>query len=376
MSEIDLGDGVALLTKVDPELKKLPIHTSDRITYKNCRRRWYFSSKLRMNLAPISYQSPLDLGTGVHRGLELYYEPSTWSWHKNPEQRQVLLLTCISGFKESMRASKSRYEANKGPMDEEVAASFEADLKLGEAMLWNYFEWAPAVDNFVPVRVEQGFEVPIKGLSSSIVPVGYVAVYRGRLDLLVQDQYGKYWIIDHKTTARWANTDFLDLDEQCGSYAWALQEILGIKIEGVIYNELYKLAPAPPQRLKGMRKGCIFSVSKTAGHTYELYMQTLKEEFGDKIPSAYDEHLQYLATQPSEVFRRTVVYRSEKQLSNLGKQIALEAAEMLDPNTSIYPNPSRYGCSFCAFRTPCLAMNDDSDIEWILKENYKQSTHH
>lgn len=371
----DTDEQVTIYQELDPELKKLPIHTSDRIAYKNCRRRWNFSSKLRMNLAPINYVSPLDLGTGVHRGLELYYNPETWYWHKNTEQRSILLLTCISGFKESMRMAKSRYEAAKGPMNEEMATIYQADLELGEGMLWNYFSWAPSKDNFKPIYVEQGFEVPIQGLAANLVPVGFIAVYRGRLDLLLQDEYGKYWILDHKTTARWANTDFLELDEQCGSYCWALQNILGIRIEGVIYNELYKQVPSAPKKLSRMYKGRWFSTSKSEGHSYDLYYKTLIKEYG-KIPDNYVEYLEYLKDQPTDFFRRTVIYRSETELENLGNQISLEAAEMLDPHTSIYPNPSRYGCSFCAFRTPCLALNDGTDVEFILKENYTQSTHY
>lgn len=355
---------------------KLPIHTSDRIAFKNCRRRWNFSSKLRMNLTPIAMQAPLDLGTAVHAGLETYYTPETWAWAQvGDPRRQVLMMTCISAFKESMRASKSRYIAAKGEPSEEMEVEYQGLLKLGEGMLWNYFSWAPSADNFTPIKVEQSFEVPIAGISSSFVPVGTVAVYRGRLDLLVQDEYGKYWILDHKTTARWSTTEFLELDEQCGSYAWALQQLLGIKIEGIIYNELYKAVPAPPEKLKTKRLGRSFSVSKSAPTTYELYYEALITEYGS-VPAEYEEHLDWLKVQPNQFFRRTAIYRSQTELENLGRQIALEAGEMLNPDLPIYPNPSRYGCSFCAFRTPCLAMNDGSDVDWILKENYTQSTHH
>lgn len=366
---------VVELSNVPVEVRKLPVHTSDRIAYKRCRRSWNYSSKLRMNLAPLAIQAPLDLGTGVHKGLETYYDPKTWSWTKKDDpRREVLLHSCISAFKDSMRAAKSRYNAVKD-FTEEQDQEFVELVALGIGMLWNYFDYALTVDKFTPIHVEVGFEVPIPNLPSSIVPVGTEAVYRGRIDLLVRDQWGEYWIVDHKTTARWTSTDFLELDEQCGSYAWALQEILGIRIAGVIYNELYKAVPAPPEKLSRQYKGRWFSTNKTAPTTYGLYYKTLIDEYG-AIPAIYEEHLEYLQSVPVDFFRRTAIHRSPKELSNLGKQIALEAAEMLDPNISIYPNPSRYGCSFCAFRTPCIAQNDGSDVEYILKDNYTQSTHH
>src|SRR6185295_4298377 len=57
----------------------IPIHTSDRETFKNCRRRWDWSSPARRNLVRKVRVSgvimPLWFGTGIHVGLQRYYNP-------------------------------------------------------------------------------------------------------------------------------------------------------------------------------------------------------------------------------------------------------------------------------------------------------------
>ncbi len=47
---------------------------------------------------------------------------------------------------------------------------------------------------------------------------------------------------------------------------------------------------------------------------------------------------------------------------------------MLDPNLRIYPNPNRFTCMQCAFRSPCIAKNDGSDYEFLLNADFRQRT--
>src|SRR5438477_5905716 len=58
----------------------VPVHQSDRGTFRRCRRRWNWSSPMRNNLrtrADISGVSmPLWFGSGIHYALEQYYHPA------------------------------------------------------------------------------------------------------------------------------------------------------------------------------------------------------------------------------------------------------------------------------------------------------------
>jgi hypothetical protein len=330
----------------------IPIHTSDRITFKQCRRKWDLSSRIRQNLKPKQPAKALEFGTAIHAALEVYYEPQLWR-----ADREVVQQCTLARFIEVTKEHK----AARGELSEEDRIDFEDRMDLGLGMLRHYFQWAPAHDKFIPVLVEAKFEVPI---------TGHDAMYRGRMDLLIEDFDDRYWIVDHKTTARMEDElPFLELDEQCGSYAWAMQEQLGIKVAGVIYNELFKGYPQPPAMNNSQRQGRWFSVNRQQNTSYEMVMQTLTE--ANEPIQLYTDYLNFLQADGKTYFKRTQVHRSQEELENLGKQISMETSDMLDPQIRIYPNPNKFSCRFCDYRLPCMAINDGSDVEWILKENYQ-----
>lgn len=336
-------------------MSTIPIHTSDRITFKQCRRKWDLSSRIRQNLKPKAPAKALEFGTAIHAALEVYYQPEMWD-----ADREMVHYMAINEFR---HVTKTQME---GRDSEEDLIDKKERLELGIGMLENYFAWAPSRDKFRPVMVEVKFEVPIPGFKS----LDPLPMYRGRLDLLVEDEDGRYWIIDHKTTARMDDNElFLELDEQCGSYAWAIQEMLGVKVAGVIYNELYKGVPEAPAMNASQRQGRWYSVNRQQNTSYEMCLNTLTE--ANEPLHLYEDYLNFLKAEGRQYFRRTQVHRSQEELENLGKQITDETLDMLDPNLRIYPNPNKFSCKWCDYRLPCMAMNDGSDIEWILKENYR-----
>lgn len=336
------------------------IRTSDRRTYKKCRLQWDWTSKIRRDLEPNRIDKNLTFGTAIHAGLEQYYDPR--SWH----DRQVAIGAAHVAFDQSL----PRPEAEA---DDEQRDAYKEALKLGHGMLDGYFAWATEYDRFTPLAVELEFEVPIPAPHGTSLPApfgsngehlfyrGEHVMYQGRIDLLVQDEWGAYWICDHKTAGKLEDTDFLARDEQCGSYAWAIQEMLGFKINGVLYNELWKQLPHPPKQLKSGK----FSVDKSQNTTLKIFQETVAQHGQDVVE--YADFVEWLTANEKPYFRRTQVHRSQRELQLLGEQIALEAVDMLN-GPSIYPNPDRFTCGRCAFQAPCLARMDGSDSEWLLKE--------
>src|SRR3982751_2415039 len=57
----------------------IPIHTSDRGTFKHCRRQWWLSSPSMRNLIPTAkvhgIREYLWFGTGIHYALQQFYNP-------------------------------------------------------------------------------------------------------------------------------------------------------------------------------------------------------------------------------------------------------------------------------------------------------------
>jgi RecB family exonuclease len=305
-------------------------------------------------LSPKAPAQALEFGTAIHAALEVYYEPNAWT-----ADREMVKLASIAEFE---FINKKQLKARDENPANEILDDYKGRLELGIGMLEHYFQWAERVDDFTPIAVEQKFEVPISGRTD--------AVYRGKIDMLAQDSNGGYWIWDHKTTARMEDREpYLEIDEQCGSYAWALQVQLGIKVLGVVYNELFKGFPQPPAMNSSARQGRWFSVNRQQDTSYEVYLRTITE--ANEPLHLYEDFLNYLKAGGKQYFRRTQVHRSQVELLNLGNQIALETEDMLDPNLKLYPNPNKFRCKWCDFRAPCLATNDGSDVEWILQQNYK-----
>lgn len=352
------------------------IRTSDRIDFKKCRRKWDLGSIIREGWVPDRTAKPLEFGTDIHTAMDVYYEPSTWELVRNRKTRETIEKAAIAQF---TLKQKERLDALREPgtnyIEPEIVEDYEERVELGVAMLENYFIWAPANDDFTPIYTEVDFEVQI--LTPNGEPFfcdchGLPVVYQGRLDGIIKDKLGWYWILEHKTAATLGDVGHLQYDEQTTSYAWALQHMLGIRVQGVIYNELAKKAPHPPKRNKNRRLGAIYTVAKDQDTTYELYLKTLQEN-GEPL-EPYADILEHLREQGNKFVRRTPVNRNLHELANMGEQIYWEARDMINPDLPIYPNPSRFTCSFCNFKIPCLAMNDGSDYQFLLEEDYRQRT--
>jgi hypothetical protein len=320
---------------------------------------------------------PLDFGVAIHAGLEVYYEPSTWGM-----DREVVELTALQRFVDVCYKNRTDYIKSLpegvfdiDPMIEQER--FTEPLALGIGMLKHYFKWAPQRDLFTPVKVEIEFEVPIpvpgwldlhapfhSKMDGNLWYDGVPVVYQGRIDVLIMDLFGRYWIVDHKTAAQFGGTEYLEMDEQCGSYIWPLRKLFNLPVAGVIYNRLLKAVPHPPAKLQSGA----FSVNKQQRTTYEVYKQTLIDN--GISPAAYVDFLEFLQDKGNTFFQRIQVHRSTKEIDNLEEQICVEAIDMLN-TPSIYPNPGLFNCMGCSYRKPCLAKLDGSDYQWILKDQFQ-----
>lgn len=369
----------------------IPIHTSDRIQFKKCRRRWNWNSPSRENLVPKRARSgvifPLWFGTGVHAAIEWYYQNRDYSddgiypqeyfedWY-NEETSNLLEL------------NTDWYMQN----EEEFINHFE----LGMGMLTNYVTFAREHDNFEVIKTEYDFAVPVghpenplhmyDTRSGKMLPV----MYKGRQDLIIRElEHGTYGIMDHKTATAIGEDYFekLDMDEQCTSYLWAarfdneLLELTGGKYpQFVYYNTLRKVAPAPPTVTYPDSPQPKLSIARaTESTTFDQWNKALDDmqlrgtpwHLGERVQD-YEKYLKEVGW--DQFFVRKHVARNEHEILNIAMQIELEAKDMLDL-PSIYPNPSSdWYCMKCPFRAPCLATNDGSDVDYMLEENYEPNT--
>lgn len=371
------------------------IHVSERRSFRGCRRRWNWA--YREGYSPLTKNKHLDFGIAYHKAKDVFYEPESYSVLSVEERLSRAILAFTNECEDHLEQYLLATEQKEAPQD--VEEDFAQRLELGVGML-TYFanNVHPKFDTwFKPVATEIAFSVPLEDPDNPGQPLrctnspkcgqshsndvdddDSLVVYSGRVDMIVEDiRYGGYYIWDHKTAAQLAKDDgFLQLDDQIGSYCWALQTQLNIDVRGFIYSEIRKDYPRPPALLKRGQGGRSFSVSKTQPTNLEVFEPFIKEH--DPIAykdGAYSEYLKFLASPDSTLYhQRFIIVKSDAELKNIGETIALEAADMVDSRLRIYPSVGRYSCSTCAFRQPCLATMMDEDAQNLLETNYHLTT--
>lgn len=389
------------------------LHTSERRAFRACRRRWDWA--YREHYHPIVPQPALEFGIAFHKAMEKYYDPITWLAPLEVKGNLALV-----AFEQECQAQLTKYKRDNPDPETEVIDDYRARIELGLSMLKHYcWTVSPKYDrNWTPVEVEVSFEVPVKqsagrqlwckcdrcwrkweisesgklDIESKVEyslkdgrPLvesyrvnfwkGLPVTYGGRLDMLAQDEHGRYWIVDWKTTKTILDEDaqasFLQLDDQISSYVWALAQY-GIPVAGFVYVEIKKSFPAAPTALLKMRSGRSYSVSKTELTTHDLYKQTVMEKDYDAWQMGlYDDHLNWLKTEGPIFTQRHQVHKNTHEIENTGKYISLEAVDIIN-DPSVYPMPGRFSCNWCLYQQPCLGVNMNEDYLYTLNTMFEK----
>lgn len=340
------------------------IRPEERSSFKRCRRAWDLGSRSRQNYQPVDRPvgaGGFDLGEAIRDALAIYYFPGMWEWN-----RQIVLPLVRDAFTKSVERQRRR----AGLRSEAEEADLEAARALGLRMLDGYFEWAPSVDRFWPVRVETDFGVQVPdpwraGHDLALPSVGPIR-YEGRIPMLVVDEADTYWLVDHRVVrGDWVTLDELVLDERGVSFCWAWELFyMGMRIAGTVYNELRADVATDADVAPGA--GGLPPATETAGAAgtgaqhRRMYAQ------------ARQEPVQGIAREAHSAFRRTRIPRSRAELDHAGRLLAWEALEMVDAGLPCYPSPSPDYCPSCLYRQPCIAMNTGADAEAILAASYRK----
>ena len=391
----------------------MEIHTSERKSFKSCRRRWDWH--FRKSLYPPTTLKIFEFGIAYHKGMETYYNPETWTWDS-----EVKLNLAIKAFVDSCESQRAKALAANIFYDAEVEQDYNERVELGRGMLKYYAsKIALKTDNWKPVKAEIEFIVPIKNPETGEDVIwckcdlceekwgkwitanpphhtdalgnpfnedgtlrtfhGLPVVYAGRIDLIVQDRFGNLWLLDWKTAkniTKEEDTSFLDLDEQIASYN-SFTRKLGLQIQGFIYHEQRKGFPQRPHENKSRRLGCKFSVAKTQEVDFDTYLKVVSMEDTDSWADGnYDDFLDYLKNEGIVYHSRREVIKSKEQDKQTEYNIGQEALDMIDPKIRIYPNPTRFGCRNCAFIVPCVEKNAGGDYEYGLKTLFEKRDHY
>jgi PD-(D/E)XK nuclease superfamily len=204
----------------------------ERLTFNNSRIKVFqrcpkqYEYKYIQLIEPKKHARALLLGSWVHRALETYYTEGDW---KVGHQEYVALWDKL--FDEEKMDLRTRGRVIGPPFPEIVE-------RIMRSYAWYYRN-----DGWKVIMVEKVIE------AETPLRIGEkVVIFKGRLDLLMQDEEGLNWLWDHKTASTIPGpTSFHAMDPQLMMYPWAVERSMDLKIAGIVYNYVKSKPPSIPK---------------------------------------------------------------------------------------------------------------------------------
>ena len=332
------------------------IRTSDRSSFRRCRRKWALTSHLRDNLEQATQgpAAPLWLGTAVHFALEDYHG--------------------LNSFGDPVKAFDAFPEFWKKEQNQLMPVDSDELMDLGRKMIQYYKLWDKVHGSEYTTWIHEGkpqvevtFEIKLTNPLT-----GELFLYKGRFDRIAIDNFEQLWIMDYKTTKRHPSKQFLNIDSQAAAYTWAGTRIFGRAFAGVVFLHLLKEEAKAPEHRVGF-----VSVNKSMKTSAIMYKRALKVAFPDgEIPEQNAEFLANMEDDEDDVGDRycklTEVVKTPGNLENEEMKIMAESIDMLNDELPLYPNPT-WTCSWdCPVMTICMEMDDNGDVDDLIKHEFQK----
>ncbi|MBI5546938.1 MAG: PD-(D/E)XK nuclease family protein [Deltaproteobacteria bacterium] len=254
--------------------------------FRNCRKAAHWRYVLQF--VPLEKDHNLSFGSLIHECLE--------HWHKARELAAVLDLI-------------DRACANRG-QDEEQRRVWHVATAMMKGYAARY-----AQEEFEVVALEKAFEGEIVNPETGACSRTFTLA--GKVDGIVRNG-ADHFLLEHKTAAA-VDASYLErlwTDFQITLYAHYLEQVLGIRIVGVLYNVLVK---ARLQQSEGetevefeARRAELIAKSKTGKSSAKRRMPETDEEFQARLAAKYAE--------PGS-FHRETLYLSRDQFDTLRAEL-------------------------------------------------------
>ena len=265
------------------------IRTSERNDFKRCEFQWYL--RWRLGYVPRRLKTSLWFGTGWHRVMDARY-PLGKKRGSVKAMKKAWDNYCDETYKRSIYVEKRDVDETE----------YMDARELGHLLIPAYVDEYGQDEEWEVLAVEVPFQIDVP---SPTDPATTLAVYAGTMDKVLRHLVSKeLWLEDHKTCRAFPDFRFLTLDDQAGSYVWVGPEvfrhlkIIGMDdvIEGIIFDYTRKGKPDTREMdANGQRLNLDGSVSKR---------------------------------QPTPLFHREYVYRSEYERVEMSRRVMVEAERM------------------------------------------------
>jgi hypothetical protein len=324
---------------VDPETGKGITTHSMMKTMRRCPKQ--FEYKYIQRLKPKVQGRPLRFGTWMHALMEAHYKG------------------------EDVKEVHHRFTMEfAGYFDEEKAEL--GDLPRDVWKTWLSYLWHYANDPWIVHEVEFVLEVEL--------PDGNV--YRCRLDMLIENQYG-LWVVDHKNHKSLPNLGFRILDSQSALYIWAALKNK-IPVQGHIWNYLVSKPPHQPELVQS---GDRFSKRGLGSTDYPTLVRAIKKHGFDPKPYAgllkrlKAQQYQPGVMQTSTHFRRDILEKTPqllKRVANEGYATHIrQNAYRWDKVQSVERVVDRSCTYMCSYEVLCGMELFGADTTQLRRQRYK-----
>lgn len=318
----------------------LSISWSQVKTYRRCPQQWKY--KYLDRLQPKERKRAPYLGNWLHRALETYYEFGDWR----------------IGHKEYLKEWNSLFDEEREELSKKFGPLPDAVRRIIKSYIWYHKH-----DGWKVLATEYEFEVLVGYFEVDGVRVEVHA--NGRIDLIVEDQEGFIWVVDHKSTGSIPEPGaFHAMDPQLMLYPVGAKEEFG-RIAGIVYNYLRSRPPSIPKTNKDG------SISKRKIVTdFPTAMRFLKEKGFD--PKDYSDFLRPLRKR-SVLLRRYRLPREPQVTKTIirdfiatGKDIHLEKQR-----TSHVRNITKDCATMCAFHDLCKGELNGRNMDYLRKSRFE-----
>lgn len=307
--------------------------------YKRCRRRWNYSSNLRMNLTGNGFgRDALELGSLIHNSLA--------AWMLNPDLKLKSIFEYMSNERISKVVTDYKERVGADISEEELQPIYDI-VVLGSAMCENYQQrWGTPIDpQFTFAAAEQEIAIPVPGTEHqcpSCLGTGFTTMFAqcencsgegtarhqltATLDGLLQHKNGLLFVLERKTyhPSFAPSMQSLMMADQFTGYCWVVDQLQIGRVGGIAYDGLKKLSK--PARGKSIE----------------------------------------------DLFIRTIVPKSKSEIDEWGRWLALTLNEMAN-DPPLYPTIPWDGCSKdCSYMDLCQAQLRGESIDLIIKQKYTQ----
>ena len=318
-----------------PEL--LTISHSRLKVWRRCQMQHHY--RYYQGLRRIKKGLPLVVGTAVHAMIEAHHERGVWT----PE---------LEAF---------RAEFNKLFREEQAELG---DLPTATGKI---------VDGYLATYRDDGLTYPKRRRNRSTeievcVDLDSQTRFIGYVDAFPQDDQGRNWVMDHKTCKNIPDEETRFADLQLLTYVWLLPQLGYPTPDGVIWDYIRTKPPTRPEVLKN---GSI-SKAKSIDTTYDVYMQTVREELGEAALPDYEEFAQTLKGKEEKFYRRIALPHPPKvMVESVVRDIMATTAEIrfLGPNAQVR-NMTR-DCKQCSYYTICQAEVRGLDSDYIRQTEFE-----